>query len=778
MGNKKERKIEEELVSPEAKSSDKDNPFAGLKELGPYSIEGELGHGGMGYVFRARDTRDGKIVAVKVMSPGFSMDESMVRRFKREAALLQGLHHRGIVTIFDVNMEGEPKYYVMEFIPGRTLSDELKEGPLPADDVLGIAWQVAEALGAAHEAGIIHRDIKPSNIMKDETGTIKLTDFGIARVIGTGGGTKAGRFLGTPAYMSPEQVLGKQLGTASDIYSFGVVLYEMLTGKAPFESANPLVVMGNHVYEDPPPPKELNPDVPAILSELVMRMLKKKREKRISNPKVFESRLQDCIRVMGGDLVTVTSGMRLDEESKRESRSRLVKFVLFFCAVGTAVLLLLKSGGGVRTLTKRYLMPPTDHAAVRESVSRMKKPFLRARAALGLLGKGDLESLGELEAAFESCTVSEKKKLLSIIGRRRIPLTISLLRRVQSEEELKSEADAAIVNFGDGFLSSLIQSEVKWTDKLDAAGKLGGQWASSFVEAALKTEDVVVHLQAISVIEEMGGDAGSYVEGVVISARRVLGQGDGDEIRRLSRQLTRVKCPEMRPLQRDIASGRYRGVGKSEKLLMAKTLALMGDGSGASVLRANLGNPDPYEAVPAYRGMVALRGNRALRAMKRKLNSAEPLMRVLSASELFAMGDKRAETVLRKCLEDPDWRVRQAAVAGLAEGGREGVLELLREDLECKERMDDSRERICGALDVLGEYGGSSMLSEFCLSCDAEFVTVCTKALSKSAQDDSVKTLASVAVSKDDRISEEAKFWARAGLLRLISEWTESENTK
>ena len=258
----------------------------------------------------------------------------------------------------------------------------------------------------------------------------------------------------------------------------------------------------------------------------------------------------------------------------------------------------------------------------------------------------------------------------------------------------------------------------------------------------------------------------------------MLGQGDGDEIRRLSRQLTRVKCPEMRPLQRDIASGRYRGVGKSEKLLMAKTLALMGDGSGASVLRANLGNPDPYEAVPAYRGMVALRGNRALRAMKRKLNSAEPLMRVLSASELFAMGDKRAETVLRKCLEDPDWRVRQAAVAGLAEGGREGVLELLREDLECKERMDDSRERICGALDVLGEYGGSSMLSEFCLSCDAEFVTVCTKALSKSAQDDSVKTLASVAVSKDDRISEEAKFWARAGLLRLISEWTESENTK
>jgi hypothetical protein len=474
----------------------------------------------------------------------------------------------------------------------------------------------------------------------------------------------------------------------------------------------------------------------------------------------------------------VTSEMRLDEQSKRETRSRLVKFVLFFCAVVAAVLLLLKSGGGVRTLAERYLMPPTDHATMRESVSRMKKPFLRARAALGLLGKGDSESLGELEAAFETCSVSEKKKLLSIMGRRRIPLTISLLHRVQSEEELKPEADAAIVSFGDGSLSSLIQSKIKWTDKLDVAGKLGGQWASSFVEAALKTEDVAVHLQAISVIEETGGDVGSYVEGVVSSARRVLEQGGGDEIGRLSRQLTRVKCPEMRPLQRDIASGRYRGVGKSEKLLMAKTLALMGDGSGASVLRANLGNPDPYEVVSAYRGMVALRGNRGLRAMKRRLNSAEPLMRVLFASELFAMGDKRGETELKRCLKDPDWRVRQAAVAGLAGGGREGVLELLREDLECKEDVDDYRERVYGALDVLGEYGGSSMLSEFCLSCDAEFVTVCTKALSKSAQDDSVKVLAGIAISKDDRISEEAKFWARAGLLRLISEWTESENTK
>ncbi len=354
-----------------------ENPFEKLKRLGPYHIEEQLGHGGMGYVFKANDTRSGKTVAIKVIAGDFSMDESMVTRFKREAAFLKGLNHPNIVQVFDVNMEGEFKYYVMEFIPGRTISDEVKGVPLSVDDVLGIAWQVADALGAAHSAGIIHRDIKAANIMRDEGGAIKLTDFGIARVVGVSGGTTAGKFLGTPAYMSPEQILGKELGTASDMYSFGVVLYEMLTGRVPFESDNPLDVMRKHVYEEPVFPKELNSEVPAVLSELVMRMLKKRREDRISNLGIFESQLQDCVRVMHGDLVTVTAKTEIEERTAREQKLRFVKIGMLVSVIIVIMFFIVKSGGGLDAVIKRYLMPPplTDEQKeeLREKVRSLRK---------------------------------------------------------------------------------------------------------------------------------------------------------------------------------------------------------------------------------------------------------------------------------------------------------------------------------------------------------------------------------------------------------------------
>ncbi len=355
----------------------KENPFAKLKRLGPYHIEEQLGHGGMGYVFKAKDTRGGKTVAIKVMAGDFSMDESMVASFKREVALLKSLNHPNIVKVLDVNMEVEFKYYVMEFIPGRTISDEVKGVPLPVDEVFGIAWQVAGALGAAHSAGIIHRDIKTANIMRDEEGAIKLTDFGIARVVGISGGTTAGKLIGTPAYMSPEQVLGKEPGTASDIYSFGVVLYEMLTGRVPFESDNPLEVMRKHVYEEPASPKELNSEVPVVLSELVMRMLEKKREERISNLKIFESQLQDCVRVMHGDLVTAVAKTEIEERTAREQKLRFVKIGILVTVIIVIMFFVVKSGGGLDAVIKRYLMPPslTDEQKeeLREKVRSLRK---------------------------------------------------------------------------------------------------------------------------------------------------------------------------------------------------------------------------------------------------------------------------------------------------------------------------------------------------------------------------------------------------------------------
>ncbi len=355
----------------------REEDFSNLKEIGPYRIEKEIGHGAMGYVFKAVSSPGGEAAAVKVMSPGFSMNESMVNRFKREAELLKELNHPNIVKIFDVNMEGELKYFVMEFISGASLAEELKGGPLPVEEVIGIAWQVSGALRSAHEAGIIHRDIKPANIMRDETGRIKLTDFGIARVVGLSGLTSAGTFVGTPAYMSPEQTLGKEPGVTSDIYSFGVVLYEMLTGEAPFKSDNPLEVMRKHAYEEPSPPKELNNKVPAVFSQLVMGMLKKEQRKRIPNLKVFEGQLQDCARFMHGDFVTATAKAEVEERTAREWKLKLVKFGILACVIIVIISFMLKSCGGFGVVLRRYLMPPpmTDEQKeeLREKVKSIRE---------------------------------------------------------------------------------------------------------------------------------------------------------------------------------------------------------------------------------------------------------------------------------------------------------------------------------------------------------------------------------------------------------------------
>ena len=327
-----------------------ENPFRKLKSLGHYRIEKQIGHGGMGYVFKAVDVRKAETVAIKVMSPDFLMNESMVERFKREASLLVKLQHPNIVKLIDVSMEGEFRYYVMELVSGRSIAEEIKKGPLPMNEIAGIAWQASDALGTAHEAGIIHRDIKPANIMRDKAGTIKLTDFGIARVIGLSGGTTAGKAVGTPAYMSPEQVLGKEPGTASDIYSFGVVLYEMLTGRVPFESSNPLDVMRKHVYEDPVSPKKLNHEIPDVFSQLVMKMLRKKRNERTNNIKVFQSRLQDCVRFMHGDFVTSTVRMEIENRTAREQKLRFVKFGILICIMISIAFFVMKSCSDLTSL--------------------------------------------------------------------------------------------------------------------------------------------------------------------------------------------------------------------------------------------------------------------------------------------------------------------------------------------------------------------------------------------------------------------------------------------
>ncbi len=245
--------------------------------LGEYEILSELGHGGMAAVYLAHDLALDRKVAIKVLSPAlFAMGEGMVERFKREARTAAALSHPHIIPIYAVRESEQVLYFVMKYVKGRALDAVIHEvGALPIAMVQTILAQVGDALGYAHRHGVIHRDIKSANIMLDEDGWAVVTDFGIAKVVQAQGLTVTGVTVGTPTYMSPEQCATHEVTGASDQYSLGVVAYEMLTGKLPFEGDSTMSVMYAHFNERPRPVTELRPDCPPNLGAGVMRMLEK-----------------------------------------------------------------------------------------------------------------------------------------------------------------------------------------------------------------------------------------------------------------------------------------------------------------------------------------------------------------------------------------------------------------------------------------------------------------------------------------------------------------------
>lgn len=268
--------------------------------LGPYEILGAIGHGGMGQVYRAIDTRLNRTVALKIIAGDAVADPERRRRFLTEARAASALNHPNIITIHDIGEADGVSFLVMEFVAGRTLHEILSDTRhlasgrrvVPIPDVLSIASQIAMALDAAHAAGIVHRDIKPANIMAADSGAIKVLDFGVSKVLhpiddsaptftGTAA-TAAGHLVGTLAYMSPEQVQGRAIDARSDIFSFGALLYEMLTGRQAFAGDGSLAVVSAVLTQTPPPMVTLRPEVPADLAALVDACLAKDRAARPS----------------------------------------------------------------------------------------------------------------------------------------------------------------------------------------------------------------------------------------------------------------------------------------------------------------------------------------------------------------------------------------------------------------------------------------------------------------------------------------------------------------
>mgnify|MGYP000248983392 CR=1 FL=1 len=267
------------------------------KTLGKYEVLEHIGHGGMSEVYKGQHAQLDRMVAVKVLHPFLADEEGFVTRFKREARIVATLRHPNIMQVydFDYNDELDIYYMVMEFIDGPTLKTRLLEESLPQEEVVRIGIAIADALDYAHQRGMVHRDVKPANIMFMQDGQPVLTDFGIAKMLTLSGLTASGAMVGTPAYMAPEVGMGRPGTSASDIYSLGVVLYQLLAGQLPFESDTPMGMVMQHINDTPPPLAKLAPSLPPGLEPVILKALMKTPEERFVRAAEMAAALRQVI---------------------------------------------------------------------------------------------------------------------------------------------------------------------------------------------------------------------------------------------------------------------------------------------------------------------------------------------------------------------------------------------------------------------------------------------------------------------------------------------------
>jgi serine/threonine protein kinase len=279
------------------------DPLVG-RQIGQYRILEKLGQGGMGVVYLAEDTRLGRTVAIKALRPTATHDSRQRERLRREAQTAAALSHPGIAMVYALEEFGDDLYIVGEYVPGRTLREELADGPLPIARVIDTAVDVARALAAAHEHGVVHRDLKPENIIRSRDGRLKILDFGLARSrdgsLGSAPGavrlTETGAILGTPAYMSPEQLRGEDVDFRADVFAFGVLMYELTTGVHPFAGSSSASTIVNVLESRPPDIVSLQPSSPPALDAIVLRCLEKDPAGRFGATRDLVRALEDLRR--------------------------------------------------------------------------------------------------------------------------------------------------------------------------------------------------------------------------------------------------------------------------------------------------------------------------------------------------------------------------------------------------------------------------------------------------------------------------------------------------
>ncbi len=267
------------------------------QRLGQYELKSLLGRGGMATVYLARQASMDRDVAIKVMAKELSDDEQFVARFEHEAQLIASLQHPHILPVIDFGHEGKLIYIVMQLVRGGSLDDRLRKGALTLNTASRMLGQISSALTFAHEKGIVHRDLKPNNVLLDERNNTYLTDFGIAKMLaGTSKLTATGNILGTPAYMAPEQWRGEPVDARTDIYSLGVMTYEMVLGRLPFSGETPYTLMYKHFNDAPPPPREINPSLNPVIEVVILRALSKNADERYQSAEEMAEDFDNAVR--------------------------------------------------------------------------------------------------------------------------------------------------------------------------------------------------------------------------------------------------------------------------------------------------------------------------------------------------------------------------------------------------------------------------------------------------------------------------------------------------
>jgi serine/threonine protein kinase len=330
-------------------------PFAPGYNVGPYRIMEQLGHGGMATVWKAYHPALDRYVAIKVLHPVFKDDEAFLARFRREAKIVAKLDHPNIVPIYDFSAEEGTPYLVMRYIEGQTLKLILSKERLSLERVMAIVRPTGKALAYAHAQGVLHRDIKPSNIIQTSKGEVFLTDFGLARMMSDVDTTLSrDMMVGTPQYISPEQARGEELDSCTDIYSVGIVLFEMLTGRVPFDADTPYAIIHDHIFSPLPLPSQYRPDMPEGLERAVLKALAKERKDRYQSMEEMMAVLEEAASGAGPLEAPPPPTVEVPQPKRR--------FPWLLASIGFGVLLLLLACCGLLLIRSGERWTPLGRA--------------------------------------------------------------------------------------------------------------------------------------------------------------------------------------------------------------------------------------------------------------------------------------------------------------------------------------------------------------------------------------------------------------------------------